>query len=106
VTVGGQTLELERGKKYRVLGSKWNSNPRPYTPEESRRHADLIGKLTNPSASPEERVSADKELRAFAEAHGSGLALGMEWWSHYWVPLPGQAEPPDSEAIVIDLRNR
>ncbi len=29
-----------------------------------------------------------------------------QWDSRYlWMPLPGQSEPADSEAVVIDLRD-
>jgi len=56
----------------------------------------------DPNISGREKVRILKEL----EALGPGLALGAEWRVYYWFPLPGQAEPPDSEAIVIDLRDR
>jgi len=102
ITAGNRKLRLERGKKYLIIDSKWNPNPRPYTPEESRRHAELCRKLMDPNISGREKVRILKEL----EALGPGLALGAEWRVYYWFPLPGQAEPPDSEAIVIDLRDR
>jgi len=101
VTVGGRELRLERGKKYLIIGAKWNPNPRPYTPEEAKRHIELCRKLRDPNLSGEELLKLREEL----EALGPGLALGAVWSTYLWFPLPGQEEPPDSEAIVIDLRD-
>lgn len=102
IMAGNHKLRLERGKKYLIIGSRWNPNPHPYTPEESQRHAELCRKLMDPNIPGREKVRILKEI----EALGPGLALGAEWRVYYWFPLPGQAEPPDSEAIVIDLRDR
>ena len=101
VRVGGRELKLERGKKYLIISAKWNPNPRPYTPEEARRHIELCRKLRDPNLSGEELLKLREELGAL----GPGLALGAVWSTYLWFPLPGQEEPPDSEAIVIDLRD-
>ena len=72
-----------------------------YTPEEAKRHIELCRKLRDPNLSGEEMLKLREEL----EALGPGLALGAVWSTYLWFPLPGQEEPPDSEAIVIDLRD-
>ena len=32
IMAGNHKLRLERGKKYLIIGSRWNPNPHPYTP--------------------------------------------------------------------------
>jgi hypothetical protein len=103
--IHGRTLVLKSGTKYRITSTKWNPNPRPYTPEESRRHAALyfrLRELVNDNAPDDEIRSVRQEMQAM----GPGSALGATVRVYVWRPLPGQAEPPDSETVVIDLRNR
>ena len=58
-------------------------------------------------------MSADPDSTPVAEVRrvldelermSSVAAFGGEVPRYIWMPLPGQAGPPDSDAVVIDLR--
>jgi len=104
-------LKLERGKKYRILSSWRNPNPRPLTPEEKRRQKELEEKehrlmqeMKN-EPSKERRLELQRELvKVWKElANFPTPCLGWDSVSEIWLRLPGQSEP--SEVVTIDLRD-
>ena len=103
VTVAGQRVTVEFGKKYRFLTSMpANPNPRQLTDAEQRRFAELTDEfnaMVKSGASGEDIIAFSKKLEPYR-----GASMGGYLARHVWYPLPGQEEPPDSEAVVIDLR--
>ncbi len=105
-------LKLVRGKKYRILTSWRNPNPRPLTPEEWRyqekllkKEQRLIQEMKN-EPSKERRLELKKELLKVWEEKANlppGPCLGWDGVEEIWLRLPGQSEP--SEVVTIDLRN-
>jgi hypothetical protein len=105
-------LKLVRGKKYRILTSWRNPDPRPLTPEELKYKEELIEKqhrliqeMQN-TPSKEKRLELGKELIKVWDELGnlpSGLCVGWDSVEEIWLRLPGQSEP--SEVITIDLRD-
>jgi hypothetical protein len=96
-------VPLEPGKKYRILSLHGSEYPRPLTPNEQERLADLSRQL-------HESYGLDKETRRnIAREVDSLTGLTLPPHTHetiVWIPVPDRKRPPDSEAIVIDLRNR
>jgi hypothetical protein len=106
--MGGHRLYFERGVKYKILLTiPGNPTGRPFTPEESRRHAETIRRLQELSESnavdPQELAQLNSQLRSLEAVVWRPPASLVQRMYH---PMPGVPEPPDSEAIVIDLRNR
>jgi hypothetical protein len=105
-------LKLVRGKKYRILTSWRNPNPRPLTPEELKykeeleeeRHR-LIQEISRKELPVEIRWELVQELEKVCEelANLPTPCLGWDSERIIWLRLPGQSEP--SEVITIDLRN-
>jgi hypothetical protein len=106
--IGEFTIEIEAGKKYKVIYPPYGGtlNPRPRTPAEQRRIEELSKQFLTAFTFVERRRIAEA-----ARAINAETSLPK----HYeeivrWIPLGEEDkykdEPPDSEPIVIDLRNR
>jgi hypothetical protein len=103
ITLNGIEVPVELGKRYRIVSwgvGTWN--PRPRTPEEDRRLLE-IGVLLRRDPPPDvARVLWDEIHAINAQTERPGLRTSV-----VWLPAPGQkTRPPESEEIVIDLRNR
>ena len=105
-------LKLERGKKYRILSSWRNPNPRPLTPEELKYKEELedekhrlIQEISRKDLSVEIRRELVRKLEEVCEelANFPTPCLGWDSVKEIWLRLPGQSEP--SEVVTIDLRN-
>ena len=107
IVVGGRRISVERGKKYVFIQPiPGNPNARPLTPAESRRHAELWQILDVMRGDPDQTPVAEaRRVLDEIDEIASVSAFGGEVRRFLWMPLPGQGEPPDSEAVVIDLRN-
>lgn len=103
VIFDGIPVEVELGKKYRVTRygvGTWN--PRPRTPEEEKRFAELLQELLFENPSKERK----REIHAELNVINAETSYPPKKVSVFWLPLPGQTkedEPPDSEIIDIDL---
>lgn len=103
IVVEGRSVPVQLGKKYRILYyTVGTQNPRPRTPAEEVRYAELQQQL-KADLSEVERGGIFAELNAIhAETASITFVENV-----VWLPLPGQGkdkDPPDSEAVVIDLR--
>ena len=103
IVVQGRSVRVQLGKKYRIIyDTGRGQTPRPRTPAEEVRYAELRQQLKiDPPEAERQRIFA--ELNAInAETAAAGFVENI-----VWLPLPGTGsgeEPPDSEAVVIDLR--
>jgi hypothetical protein len=107
VDVQGIRVPIEPGKKYKILYMRGSTEPRPLTPAEQSTWGEL-----------HERIEELRRSKALTAATLAEIAEQLNALSDInqprrmrdrtvWIPLyAGQNEPPDSEAIVIDLRNR
>lgn len=103
IVVEGRPVPAQLGKKYRILYSTVGTqNPRPRTPAEEVRYAELQQQL-------KADLSEAERGRIFADLNAINAETASVTFVEniVWLPLPGQGkdeEPPDSEAVVIDLR--
>lgn len=103
IVVEGRPVPVQLGKKYRIMYyTVGTQKPRPRTPEEEVRYAELQQQL-------KADLSEAERQRIFAELNAINAETASVTFvdNIVWLPLPGQGkdeEPPDSEAVAIDLR--
>ena len=106
MVVGGKRATIQPRKKYLVIEPvPGNPNARSLMPSESRRHAELWQLVEEMRADPDRTPVAEiRRVLDEIDTIASVSAMGGEVRRTLWMPLLGQGEPSDSEAIVLDLR--
>lgn len=97
-------IELERGKKYRIISygiGTWN--PRPQTKEEQEHFNKLTHELV--SLHPLGPGSKEKRLKIHEELNkiNAETSYPPKKVDIVWNRLPDQKEPPDEEIIEMNL---